>query len=120
MYHQVILRSYDYRYTFVAYKPIYQQVILQSHQVSTPARLLLLDVLAKALNLIQNVVHVLKRGSGTAEDHPEEVGVITKRLIANHHCAIVHHAALDQRGNLSWYTRDTLKGSSQQRKNSIT
>lgn len=58
------------------------------------------DVLAQPLNLIQNVVHVLKSGCGTADNHSEEVGMIIERLIANHHCAIVHHAALDHGCNL--------------------
>lgn len=50
--------------------------------------------------LIQDKVHVLSAGLRADDDHPEEVGLVSVRLVAHHHAALLHHALFHHRGHL--------------------
>ena len=43
------------------------------------------------------------------DDHPEEVGLVPLRLVANHGCARFHHQGFDFRGHLVRENKTKLK-----------
>lgn len=55
----------------------------------------LLQVLAQPLYLFNEEVDVRLGGSWVGDDHPEEVGFVPLRLVANHGCARLHHQGFD-------------------------
>lgn len=58
------------------------------------------QVLSQIVDLIQDKVHVLPADLRTDDDHPEEVGLFSVGLVANHHAALLHHALFDHRCHL--------------------
>lgn len=57
--------------------------------------------------LIQNKVHVLFADLRTDDNHPEKVGLVSMRLVAHHHTALLHHALLYNGGHLQEEGGDT-------------
>jgi hypothetical protein len=60
-----------------------------------------LEVMAEPLNSIEHVVDVLFLDRLIGDNAPEEVGVLAKRLVADHNSALRHHAGLDLSCHLS-------------------
>lgn len=58
------------------------------------------QVFSQIVYLIQDKVHVLCAGLWADDDHPEKVDLVSVRLVADHHTAILHHALFNHRGHL--------------------
>lgn len=59
-----------------------------------------LQILAQPLYFLNEEVDI-RLGSGwVGDDHPEEVGLVPLRLVANHGRARLHHQGFDFRGHL--------------------
>lgn len=56
--------------------------------------------MAQSVHLSQEEIDVSFRHGGTGNDVPEEVGTSIVRLIANHQCTRLHHAAFQNRADL--------------------
>lgn len=54
-----------------------------------------LQVLAQPLYLLNEEVDVRLGGGWVRDDHPEEVGFVPLRLVANHGCPRLHHQGFD-------------------------
>lgn len=59
-----------------------------------------LQILAQSFYLFNEEVDVRLCGGRVRDDHPEEVGLVALRLVANHGRARLHHQGFDFRSHL--------------------
>lgn len=68
-----------------------------------------LQILAQSLYLLNEEVDVRLGGGWVGDDHPEEVGLVPLRLVANHGRARLHHQGFDFRSHLVMETKQNVK-----------
>lgn len=68
-----------------------------------------LQILAQAFYLLKEEVDVGLRGGRVRDDHPEEVGLVPLRLVANHGRAGLHHQGFDFGSHLVMETKQNSR-----------